>query len=166
MAEWFHAKHIQLLSSPSLLHGWRRGGKQIAHAGAQQTDKQAEWLGELWTIQFPAHAELPGTSGKVVPGEHTAPCPACDNLCFKALASNTLFAWEHMGTANSDGLLLPAERQRLCTRLCTLQVLPLHTRSSLFLPSSLQPWLKAWTPLHTNRAQPRGSTENLAKYAI
>lgn len=35
-----------------------------------------------------------------MPGEHTAPCPACDNLCFKELASNTLFAWEHVGTAN------------------------------------------------------------------
>lgn len=75
------------------------GNRLLMLGPSKQINKQSSW-GELWTIRFPAHAELPGTSGKVVPGEHTAPCPACDNLCFKELASNTLFAWEHMGTAN------------------------------------------------------------------
>lgn len=84
---------------------------------SKQINKQ-EWLGELGTIRFPAHAELPGTSGKVVPGEHTAPCPACDNLCFKELASNTLFAWEHVGTANCCWWAAPACRASVTPCSC------------------------------------------------
>lgn len=79
----------------------KRGGAQRpCWSPARYSDKAPEQRGELWTIQFPAHAEIPLSVKEVVPGEHTAPCSACDNLHFKAPALDTLFAWVHVGTAN------------------------------------------------------------------
>lgn len=78
-------------------------------------------------------------SREVAPGEHIAPCSACDNLHFKALALNTLFCWG----AGGDN-----QRLRGCCCLQSTRDLVAH---SLLLQFSLQPQ-RLWTPALTDKS--------------
>lgn len=90
---------------------------------------------EFCTIRFPAHMEIPRMPREVVPGEHIAPCSACDNLHIKALALNTLFVRVHMGTSNCSGA---APACKAPGTPCSCKVQASHACSSLPLHFSLQ----------------------------
>lgn len=73
-----------------------------------------------------------------MPREHITPRSAFDNLHFKALALNTLFAWKHVGTANC---LWAASVCRASVTRYSCKVHALHACSSLslhFFPAALE----------------------------